>query len=199
MYSITTHLMTMSEAIARFKGIIDFTPPWQECNDSHLIGTEVLLPSPNETDPAPLHSLLVWVPGTDRDDLRRLVSQQIYPINWPSENLMRQQSFAVFGPEEGGLYLSLWGARGLTLDGGVQTVRIILVGDEHVVDAQHHFTGDDLDSFSGGGQGAMIDSGPNYNPYRLYEEEHLQEVAYLGDGFVVPGRMVRLYEHARQG
>lgn len=198
MYSITMHLMTMSEAIERFKGIIDFTPPWQECTDSRLLGTEMVLPSPNDTDPAPLHTLLIWVPGTDWEDLRGLVSRGIWTINWPSENLMLQQSFAVLGPEENGLYVPMRGAESLMLHGSVKTVRIILVGDEHVVDAQHHFTGDDLDSFTVGCQGVMTDSGPNYKPYRLYEEEHLEAVAHLSNEFVLPGRIVGLYEAARQ-
>jgi hypothetical protein len=30
MYSITTYLMTMRKAIARFKTIIDFVSPWQD-------------------------------------------------------------------------------------------------------------------------------------------------------------------------
>lgn len=199
MYSITTHLMTMSEAIARFKTIIDFAPPWQECNDSGLPGTEIVLLSPNETDPAPLHTLIIWVPGTDWEDLRGLVSREIYLINLPSENFMHQQSFAVLGPKKGGLYVPMWDVKGLRLHKGVNTVRIILVGDEHVVDAQHHLTGKEMDSFTEDGRGAMLDSGPNYKPYRLYEDEHLQEIAYSGDGFVVPGRMVRLYEDVRQG
>lgn len=193
MYSITTHLMTMSEAISRFKGFIDFPVPADERSDDSLFGMEVLLPSPYPTDPAPVLALLVRVPGTDWESLRELVSRAIWTINWPSENLTRQQSYAVLGAEDGGLYVPLWSAEGLNLQGGVSTIRIILVGDEYVVDAHHHFTEEDRDNFLVGCQAATMSSGPNYNPHRPYDEEHLKEVAHLSDDFMVPGRRVSIY------
>lgn len=199
MYSITTHRMTMSEAISRFKGFIHFPLPGEERADDSLFGMEILLPSPYPTDPAPVPALLVRVPGTDWKSLRELVSKEVWSINWPSENLMRQQSYAVLGSEEEGLYVSLWIAQSMRLEDDVSTIRIILVGDEYVVDAHHHITGEDRDIFLIGCQAATMTSGINYNPHRRYEEKHLEEVAHLSDDFRVPGRIVCLYEPTRRG
>lgn len=194
MYSITAHLQTLQEAKERFRGIVDFDAPQQENADDSLPGMEVWLPSPHETDPTSIHTLFVRVPGADRTALRKLGSREITQINWPSENLLHQQSFAIFGPQLGGIYVPLWGARSLMLHGDVRTVRLVLVGDEHVLDARHHFTDEDLEQFILGCQAQMDSSGPHYSPLRHYDEEQLNEVAGRGDAFAVTGRMVRLFE-----
>ena len=62
-----------------------------------------------------------------------------------------------------------------------------------VVDSHHHLTGEDRDDFLVGCQAVTMSSGVNYNPYRLYEEKHLEEVANLSEDFMLPGRRICIY------
>ena len=98
----------------------------------------------------------------------------------------------VLGPQEGGLYLPLWNSRTLAMHGDARTIRLVLVGDECVLDACHHFTGMDLDDFLVGCQSVMASSGPNYNACRTHGDDRLAEVAHRCDEFIVTGHLVRV-------
>lgn len=192
MYSITTQTLSLAEAQNRFQGIIDFDSRLRESVNGSLSGLEVWLPSPQESDPAPLYVLFVEVSGADRNELRKLVSHEIRHINWPSENLLFQQSFAVFGPQEGGIHVPLWDAKALRLQGGVQTMRIVLIGEDCVIDARHHLTEDDLEDFVLGCQSHMSSSGPNYKSNEIHDDSQMDEARSRGDEFKVSGRLVCL-------
>jgi len=100
------------------------------------------------------------------------------------------ESFTVAGAEDEGLYMPMWSTQGFRLSNLEKTVSLIFIGDEEVVDARHHFTGEHLDDFLIGCQAAMASSGPNYRPFELNTNEEMAEVEFLGSGVRFPGRRV---------
>jgi len=186
--------MSLEEAKRRFEGFVDFDAGHQTSEEGSLVWLECWLPSPCETDPTPIFVLFVWVPGLDRAALRNLASWELWHINVDSKNLLRQESFVVFGPQDGGLYVPLWGSLTLAMHGDIRTIRLVLVGDECVLDASHHITGTDFDDFLLGCQSVMASSGLHYNPCRTHGEERLAEVARSSNEIAVSGHVVRLLD-----
>lgn len=190
MYSITSEYLSPTEAEERFGQFISLSKPEFELPPGGVPGVEVLMPSPYESDIGPIPTLFIWLPAECKASLQKLCKGRAWDINWSSRNLLNQHTFLVFGPEEGGLYVPIWATNAALLHEERQTMRLVLIQDDAVVDLRHHITGDDLEIFTGGCQGSTASSGPNYQPYRIYGDDELAAVAHLGDGYDLPGHRV---------
>lgn len=186
----------MAEAQTRFQGVVDLQLPDVELPDGCVPGLEVLLPSPTDTDVEAISTLFIWVPGATLPDLRKLAAMPFEVENAETENLLRSESFAILGDKFGGIYIPMWRADAFSIWRGKQTVRLVLIGDESVMDVRHHFTGGDLELFEICGQVQMNTTGPNYSCGRRHSEETLIEVAHLGYDYWLLGRQVVMLQHA---
>lgn len=198
MYEITTQLLSLEDANHRYPQVGDFATSADVMTGEQLpsVGMECWLPTSHVDDSQPLPALLVRCRGVGRVTLRSLASRELWHMNVDSENLLRQESFLILGPEEGGLYLPLRGSSVFALGAGLNAVRMLLIGDEWVVDATHRLTGDDLEDYLLGCQAAGASSGPHYNPSRVYDEAALDERAQYGYEFVVSGHLVHLLDRS---
>lgn len=196
MYTLTQQALSTAEAKARFRGLIDLELPEVELPDGCVPGLEVLLPSPTDTDIEAISTLFIWVPGATLADLRKLAAMPFEVENAETENLLRSESFAILGDKVGGIYIPMWSADAFSIWRGKQTVRLVLIGDESVMDVHHHFTGEDLELFEICGQVQMSTTGPNYSCGRRHSEETLNEVAHLGYDYCLLGRQVVLLQQA---
>lgn len=194
MYTITAQLLSLEEAGERFGDIVDLDAGQKTNEEGSLVGLERWLQSPHEPDSTPICALFVNVPGVDRATLRSVASCELWHINVDSENLLRQQSFVVLGPQDGGLYVPLWNSRALAMHGNVRTIRLVLVGNECVLDVCHDLTGMDLEDYLLGCQSVMASSGPHYNPSRTHSEDRLAEVTERSNEIAVSGRVVHLLD-----
>lgn len=194
MYTITAQLLSLEEARERFGDIVVFDADHLTNEEGSLVGLECWLPSSNETDSTPISALFVKLPGVDRATLRSVASHELWHMNVDSENLLHQQSFVVLGPQAGGIYVPLWNSRALAMHGDVRTIRLVLAGDECVLDVCHHLTGMDLEDYLLGCQSVMASSGPHYNPCRIYGEDRLAEVAQCSEEIAVTGQVVHIFD-----
>lgn len=194
MYEITTQMLSFEEANLRYSQVGDFTTSTDVMTGEHppCVGMEYWLPISHEKESLPLHALFVRCRGIDRVALRSLASHELWHMNVDSENLLRQESFLILGPEEGGLYLPLEGSSAFALGAGSNGIRMLLIADEWVVDVTHRLTGDDLEDYLLGCQAALASSGSRYIPSRVYDDTTLDERANHGHEFVVSGHMVHL-------
>jgi hypothetical protein len=196
MHIFTQKTLSMAEARALYLGVLDLRQPSIDLLHGTIPGVEVALPSTFENDASPVTTLLIWVPGASLQHLLCFTSMPLWQINWETMNLLRSESFMVLGPEEGGIFIPMWGTDAFSLDSDSRTVRILLIGEADVVDMSHCFTGEDLTDFISGCQGQTLATGPNYSCTRLYTEDELDLVAHLGYEYALPGRKVYLLERS---
>lgn len=190
MYTLTLQALSMREARTRFNGVIDLQPPAAQLPAGTVPGVEVLLPSPTETDVEAISTLFIWVPGATIGDLRKFAAMPFGEENCETENLLYRESFVILGDTVGGVYVPMWGTDAFRVRHGRQTIRVVLIGDDDVIDVRHHFTGASLEQFALDAQVQMSNTGPNYSCERDNSEEMLKEAAHLGYGYSLPGRRV---------
>ncbi|WP_291216366.1 hypothetical protein [Hydrogenophaga sp.] len=195
MYSITTQLLSLDETdeVVLEMGLDALRQGGEE---NSLAGMECFLSGSSESVLEPALPLLVRLPGVGRSELRSLCSHEFWHINLASKNLLQQQSFVVVGPQDGGLYVPLRGTGSLMPRASDWTMQLLLLGDDCALHARHRLTGMDLDDYLVGCQSVAASSGLNYNPWRIHDQEALDEVAHCGDDILVPGRLVRLMGEA---
>lgn len=198
MYTLTQQALSMMEAKTRFGGVLDLQLPNVEFPSTCVPGVEVLLPSPTDTDVEAISTLFIWVEGASVDDLRQLAAMPLLEENAETANLLERESFAILGDREGGIYIPMWRTDALRIGPGRQTLRFVLIGNDHVMDVRHHFTGEHLEDFSLNAQAQMSDSGPNYSCERDNSEEMLNEAAHLGYEYSLLGRRVVLLRAAEK-
>lgn len=191
-YSITTQILSLNESKRLFHGTVDFDASHPECRHDSLSGVERWIPGRNLDDTVAVQVLFVRVPGVGPGILRQLASQEIWHINWASENLQSQASFAVFGPQVGGIYVPLRGTDSLKPDAATWTMRLALVGDGCVLYACHCLCDEALDDYLVGCQVVTASSGLHYDPARIHSQAELDAVAHREEEFLVTGRTVRL-------
>jgi len=191
MYTISTRCLTLDEAKKHFDCLAEADLVQRAPQEVALSGCELWLEGWQESD-APSYALIVRVPGKGREELRQLVSQEVQLMNRPSEDLLQQETFAILGSTEHGLYVPLWRSKVMRLLGDVRVIRVILLGDEHVVDACHVFCEQALDDYLVGCQAQMDSSGPHYVPHRYHSEKEIEEARTRGGDFMVPGFRVHL-------
>lgn len=198
MYTLTQQALSMAEAKTRFEGVIDLQLPNVELPATCIPGVEVLLPSPTDTDVKAISTLFIWVSGATIDDLHQLAGMPFRMENSETENLLYRESFVILGERVGGVYVPMWGTDALDVGPQRQTIRLVLIGDDHVMDVRHHLTGEHLDDFNLYAQVQMTRSGPNYSCERDHSEEILNEYAHLGYGYSLLGRRVVLLRPAAE-
>lgn len=192
MYSITTNLLSLEEAKSLLPLLSLDALSHEPEGRGVLLGMQCPASAPADNGPTPRVALLVRMPGAERDVLRRLGSHEVWHMNLESANLQHQRSFAVLGPEEGGLYVPLQGTHCLYPDASPWTFEFVLLGDDCVLHAHHCLRGDDLDDYLVGCQAVCASSGLNFDAARIHDLEALDAAAPNGDHFVAPGWLVQL-------
>lgn len=205
MYETTTRTMTLQEADWEFAGVLDLSVPLIEPPEGCVLGLEMRVPEvrtdfEGESEaPTALDTLFIWLPNHARRSLQALASRELWTVSLRSRNLQESDSFVVMGPKESGLYISLWRTNLFCMNYGDDTVRVVLIGADAVVDVRYRFTGDDLEAFQCDGQAQTAGTGPNHYPSRSYTEEELLLAANLGDGYANPGYQVRMIQFSDEG
>lgn len=172
---------------------MDFDLEGPACEDGTLPAHAVWLPSPHLEDPAPHHVLFIAMRDVSCCDILKAATQELGHVNLISEDLRDMKPFLQVGTDDWSAYVPLNLIHNILQKGDRNTIRLVFVGEDWVLDVRHHFTQWDFENFVIGCQAVEA---CRYHPPSVFGEDELLAAANRGTGFSVKGGVVRLQESA---
>ncbi len=119
--------------------------------------------------------VLIWLPGVPEKTLDALAHNMPHVCNSHSADYLRNGTFMVWEADGVELQLDMWRLNHKFLDLKLSRgFGVALFNDLNGRYASHHMSADEVDATIGELQGAMTNSGPNYKPWRTWDEELLR-------------------------
>jgi hypothetical protein len=126
--------------------------------------------------------LLIWLPGVSNRILEGLAHQEPEVMNATSPDYLINRTLMIWTFEDVEVQIDMWNLNTNFLCGDPgRGFGVAFFNDLSGRYASHHLDAEEFDALVGGLQGAMNGSGPNYRPYRQWEEEFLDKHSGLGD------------------
>lgn len=120
--------------------------------------------------------LLMWLPHTTDKDLQSLAKTMPEPRNYDSADLLKKRSMLCFEATGIEARINLWELNSPFLHSGKKPgFCVAFMNQTSGLYAEHLLSPEDEECFVAGLQGAMISSGPNHNPVRLWGDALLDE------------------------
>lgn len=190
MYAINVISIPLKEANERFAGLLDLTPPNAIPPEGRIAACEILLPSPYSFDTEPIPTLLTWFPGWNRADVMKLLSHEIDGTDVVTQDCSYAETCILFGPKQGGLYIAMEFHDFFNIGPKRNTIRILAVGDDFVVDARHVFTGDEDQAYFWRRLPYSMNTGPNFKQHLYFTPEEILANKDKEPCFKPPGPML---------
>lgn len=120
--------------------------------------------------------LIMWLPHTTDEELQSLAKAVPQPQNYDSADFLRKRSMLCFEATGIEARINLWELNNPFLRNGINPgFGVAFVNQTLGLYAAHLFSPEEIEDYIMGLQGAMISTGPNHNPVRVWGDAFLDE------------------------